>query len=151
MGTDRKYCSGKCVDHMKAYWSVTTEKGLGHFLTTLKTFNIQKELHHCLKALKVFNTEKGYHHCLKMFDTEKGLHRFLMTLKVLNIEKGHYHFLGTHRSFNVKKWLHHNLMTLKVYQNSNSYRMLVSSRLWRSHTVSYLWLTNFTCSECPIS
>ena len=35
-----------------------TEKGLGHFLTALKTFVTQKEFHHCLTNLKVFNIEK---------------------------------------------------------------------------------------------
>ena len=43
---------------MKAKWSVTTEKGLCHFLTALKAFKTRKELHHCLTTLKDFNTEK---------------------------------------------------------------------------------------------
>ena len=61
---------------------MTTEKGLAHFVTTLKAVKTQKELHHYLTTLKVFNTEKGHHCCLNVFNTEKGLRDFLMTLKV---------------------------------------------------------------------
>ena len=43
---------------MKAQCSVTTEKGLNHFLMALKAFKTQKELHHCLTTTKVFKTEK---------------------------------------------------------------------------------------------
>ena len=28
--------------------------------------------------------------------------------------------------------------------------MLMNSRFWKSLIISYLWLENFTCSECPI-
>ena len=43
---------------------VNTEKGLHHFLMTLKVFNIEKELHHFLETLKSFNFEKRLHHIL---------------------------------------------------------------------------------------
>ena len=54
----RKHCSRKFAHHMKAQQSVIIEKGLSHFLTSLKTSKAQKVLHHCLTTLKVFNTEK---------------------------------------------------------------------------------------------
>ena len=43
---------------------VNTEKGLHHFLMTLRVFNIEKELHHFLETLKSFNFEKWHNHIL---------------------------------------------------------------------------------------
>ena len=116
-----KMCSRKFVHHMKAYGSVTTGKGLGHFLTLpllkllklkknsttvlqlLNFFILKKELRHFLTTLKDSNTEKGHHHSLEVFNTEKGLHHFIRTLRVFNIEKGLHHFLETIKGFNFGK------------------------------------------------
>ena len=35
----------------ESLWSVTHEKGIGHFLTTLKAFKTQKELRHYITTL----------------------------------------------------------------------------------------------------
>ena len=122
-------------------------------LWLLKFLIMKKELHHFLMTIKVFNTEKGHHCCFKVFNTKKGLHHFLRIVTVFVIEKGLRHFFETLKGLNIEKWLHHILMTLKVFQNSYSaeHRMLVNSRFWRFLITSHLWLTNFTCSVCPVS
>ena len=58
---------------------MTTEKGLGQFLTVLKTFKTQKKLHYRRATLEASNTEKGTTYNSKGFNTEKGLECVLLS------------------------------------------------------------------------
>ena len=105
-------------------------------LWLLKFLIVKKESVAFLRLSEFLILKKRQHHCLKVFNTEKRLHHFLRTLKVFNIEK----------------WLCHILITCKVYQNSYSVECWwTAASEGRSLIILYLWLTNFTCSEYPIS
>ena len=69
------------------------EKGLGHFLTALKVFNIKKEFHHFLVTLTGFNFEKWLQpisKILKVFQNNYSVECWLTAAS-----EGHLHILMT--------------------------------------------------------
>ena len=84
---------------------------------TFKVINAEKGLHHFLMTLKVFDAGKEHHHCLKGFNTEKRLHHFLITLEVFKIEIGLHHFLKTH--------LRHHFLETHILETSLPWKVLI--------------------------
>ena len=129
---------------------------LHHFLPTFKVINVKKRTPSLPYDSKFL--EKWHHPCLiKAFiNPEKRLHHFLMTPKAFNIEKGLHHFLDAWDSSLKLLILKNDSITFSLLLTKKFFKIAILQNVGEeplekvTYHITYLWLTNFTCSEFPI-
>ena len=147
---------------------MTTEKGLGHFLTApplpynswsfwywkkdsitflqlLKLLMLKKN-YHFLTTLKAFNNKKGHHHCLKVLNTVT----FLWLLKFLILKKDSITSLRLLKVLILKNdfitflWLF-KFFKIAILQNAGEQLLLKATYyiIFMINELDLLWVPNF--------